>query len=154
MYGRPPFRLIVHINISPGNMIFFSIKLLLIFLIFPRRQYGVVLTRSVMRDTSRKYSTPVKLQRQKTLPSDMCARPLRKEAYSNILKILPPKNENFSDKNTNIFHFFCSKHRLWVLVRAASDLGLQYLPVTLSGVSRLQWVGQLTNAHSKTRRNI
>ena len=29
---------------------------------------------------------------------------LRKHAYSNILKILPPKNEKFSDKNCNIFH--------------------------------------------------
>ena len=27
---------------------------------------------------------------------------LRKHAYSNILKILPPKNENFSDKNSDI----------------------------------------------------
>ena len=30
--------------------------------------------------------------------------PLRKHAYSNILKILPPKNENFQIKNSNIFH--------------------------------------------------
>ena len=30
--------------------------------------------------------------------------PLRKHAYSNILKILPPKNENFRLKNPNIFH--------------------------------------------------
>ena len=29
--------------------------------------------------------------------------PLRKRAYSNILKILPPKNE-FSDKKKSIFH--------------------------------------------------
>ena len=29
---------------------------------------------------------------------------LRKEAYSNILKILPPKNRKFSDKNSDIFH--------------------------------------------------
>ena len=29
---------------------------------------------------------------------------LRKHAYSNILKILPPKNENFSVKNSDIFH--------------------------------------------------
>ena len=28
---------------------------------------------------------------------------LRKHAYSNILKILPPKNENFQIKNCNIF---------------------------------------------------
>ena len=45
---------------------------------------------------------------------------LRKHAYSNILKILPPKNENFQMKNSYIFSYFCSKHRLWVLVRTAS----------------------------------
>ena len=30
--------------------------------------------------------------------------PLRKQAYSNILKILPTKNENFQTKNSDIFH--------------------------------------------------
>ena len=45
---------------------------------------------------------------------------LRKHAYSNILKILPPKNEKFSDKEICCFSYFCSKHRLWVLVRTAS----------------------------------
>ena len=30
--------------------------------------------------------------------------PLRKHAYSNILKILPPKNEIFKEKNSNIFN--------------------------------------------------
>ena len=29
---------------------------------------------------------------------------LRKHAYSNILKIVPPKNENFQMKNSDIFH--------------------------------------------------
>ena len=29
---------------------------------------------------------------------------LRKQAYSNILKILSPKNENFLIKNSDIFH--------------------------------------------------
>ena len=29
---------------------------------------------------------------------------LRKHAYTNILKILPPKNENFQIKNSDIFH--------------------------------------------------
>ena len=29
---------------------------------------------------------------------------LRKHAYSNTLKILPPKNGNFSDKISDIFH--------------------------------------------------
>ena len=31
---------------------------------------------------------------------------LQKQAYSNILKILPPKKLNFSDKNSDIFHIF------------------------------------------------
>ena len=30
--------------------------------------------------------------------------PLRKHAYSNTLKILPPKNDKFSDKNSDIFN--------------------------------------------------
>ena len=30
--------------------------------------------------------------------------PLRKHAYSNTLKILPPKNDNFSEKNSDIFY--------------------------------------------------
>ena len=32
------------------------------------------------------------------------SQPLRKHAYSNTLKILPPKNGNFSHKNSDIFH--------------------------------------------------
>ena len=42
---------------------------------------------------------------------------LRKHAYSNILKMLPPKNAKFSDKKFWYFSYFCSKHRSWVLVR-------------------------------------
>ena len=38
------------------------------------------------------------------MSSDMCTEPLRKHAYSNILKISPPKTEKFSDKNSDIFH--------------------------------------------------
>ena len=30
--------------------------------------------------------------------------PLRKHAYSNILKMLPRRNENFQIKNSDIFH--------------------------------------------------
>ena len=48
-------------------------------------------------------------------------RTLRKHAYSNILKILPPKNEIFQMKNADIFSYLRSKHRLWVLVRTASN---------------------------------
>ena len=45
---------------------------------------------------------------------------LRKYVYSNILKILQPKRENFQIKKFWCFSCFCSKHRLWVLVRTAS----------------------------------
>ena len=45
---------------------------------------------------------------------------LRKHAYLNKLKILPPKEWKSSDKKFWYFSYFCSKHRLWVLVRTAS----------------------------------
>ena len=38
------------------------------------------------------------------LPCDVISSSLRKHAYSNILKILPPKKWKFSDKNSDIFH--------------------------------------------------
>ena len=44
---------------------------------------------------------------------------IMKQAYSNKLKILPPKNENFQIKKLRYFSYNCSKHRLWVLVRTA-----------------------------------
>ena len=34
-------------------------------------------------------------------------------AHSNILKISPPKTENFLMKNSDIFHISAQKHRLW-----------------------------------------
>ena len=43
---------------------------------------------------------------------------LQKHAYLNILKT-PPKTESFQIKILK-FLYFCSKHRLWVLVRTAS----------------------------------
>ena len=39
---------------------------------------------------------------------------------SNILKTSPSKTKKISDKNSDIFSYFCSKHRLWILVRTAS----------------------------------
>ena len=47
---------------------------------------------------------------------------LRKYAYSNILKIPPPKNEFFQTKKSDIFLIFAQKHRLWVLVRTVSKI--------------------------------
>ena len=38
---------------------------------------------------------------------------LRKHAYSNILKILPPKNENFQIKNSEIFHISAQNIDCW-----------------------------------------
>ena len=72
-----------------------------------------------------------------------CKMYYKKHAYSNILKIFQPKNENFQIKNTVIFNVsaqnrdcgyslelpwwgslmstpnLCSKQRLWVLIRTA-----------------------------------
>ena len=46
---------------------------------------------------------------------------LRKHPYSNIhRKFHLKKTENFQIKNSDIFHIFAQKHRLWVLVRTAS----------------------------------
>ena len=49
----------------------------------------------------------------------MESKALRKHAYSNIMKILPPKNENFQIKNPDIFHISAQNIALWVLVRTA-----------------------------------
>ena len=38
---------------------------------------------------------------------------LRKHAYSKTLKILPPKNGNFSDKNSDIFHMSAQNIDCW-----------------------------------------
>ena len=48
---------------------------------------------------------------------------LRKHAHSNILKISPPKTESFQIKILMFFSYFCSKRRLWVLVRTALQGG-------------------------------
>ena len=40
-------------------------------------------------------------------------RKLRKHAYSNILKILLPETYNFQTKNSDLFHIYAQKHRLW-----------------------------------------
>ena len=45
---------------------------------------------------------------------------ITKTRLFKYLKILPPKNENFQIKKLWYFSYFCSKHRLWVLVRTAS----------------------------------
>ena len=39
-------------------------------------------------------------------PHKNVSAPLRKQAYSNILKILPPKNDNFQIKESDVFHIF------------------------------------------------
>ena len=53
---------------------------------------------------------------------------LRKHAYSNILKFLPPKNENFQMKNSDNFHISAQKHRLWVFVRTALSRWFKRVP--------------------------
>ena len=48
---------------------------------------------------------PLKIKLLKQKRSDVPkVHPLRKYAYSNILKFLPPKNENFQMKNSDNFH--------------------------------------------------
>ena len=54
------------------------------------------------------------------IPEHLLYYPLRKHAFSNIKKISPPQTENFKIKKLWYFPYFCSKHRLWVLVRTAS----------------------------------
>ena len=51
-----------------------------------------------------------------------CTYALRKHAYSNILKISPPKTESFKIKNSDIFHISTQKRRLRVPVRTASPV--------------------------------
>ena len=41
---------------------------------------------------------------QTLISHNILRHPLRKHAYSNILKILQPKKENFQIKNSDIFH--------------------------------------------------
>ena len=54
--------------------------------------------------------------------------PLWKHAYSNTLKCYHQKNENFQIFFFLSFSYFCSKHRLWVLVRTASARRFKRVP--------------------------
>ena len=56
--------------------------------------------------------------------------PLRKHAYSNTLKILPPKMTIFQIKKFWHFSYFCTKHRLCALVRTASTAFFIFLHKT------------------------
>ena len=49
----------------------------------------------------------------RTLEIQCIALTLRKHAYSNILKILPPKNENFQIKMFDIFHISAQNIDCW-----------------------------------------
>ena len=46
------------------------------------------------------FSSSASLRKRKLKP----IKPFRKQAYSNILKLLPPKNENFQIKVLIFFH--------------------------------------------------
>ena len=54
--------------------------------------------------------------------------PLWKRAYSNTLKCYHQKNWKFSDNFFLSFSYFCSKHRLWVLIRTASPRRFKRVP--------------------------
>ena len=47
------------------------------------------------------------------LKLDLPARTLRKHTYSNILKILPPNNESFQIKNSDIFNISAQNIDCW-----------------------------------------
>ena len=55
---------------------------------------------------------------------------LRKHAYSNILKILPPNNKKFQIKNL-IFLYFCSKHGLWYSLESPRRGGSNEYPQSM-----------------------
>ena len=76
--------------------------------------------RTKKKTKTKKKKKNKKKTRRFHLRPDMETQTLRKHAYSNTLKILPPKIGKFSDKKFWYFSYFCSKHRLWVLVRTAS----------------------------------
>ena len=57
---------------------------------FPKYDFGIL--------TSAPLNRNLKPEHTKTINT------LRKHAYSNILKIFPPKNENFQIKISDIFH--------------------------------------------------
>ena len=45
-----------------------------------------------------------KIGKVNSLSAKLVSHSLQKHAYSNILKLLPPKHENFQIKNSDIFH--------------------------------------------------
>ena len=47
-------------------------------------------------------------------------RPITKTCLFKYTENFTNKNEIFQIKNSDIFSYFCSKHRLWVFVRTAS----------------------------------
>ena len=54
--------------------------------------------------------TPILLSSKGTTDEDIS---LRKHAYSNILKISPPKTEKFQTKNSDIFHISAQNIDCW-----------------------------------------
>ena len=60
-----------------------------------------------------------------------CIPSLRKHAYSNILKFLPPKNENFQMKNSDNFHISAQNIDCWYSLepprRGGSNEYTQYM---------------------------
>ena len=62
------------------------------------------LQRSVMSTTKTQINLRISTSAHADLSLRLGTYPLRKHAYSNILRILPPKNENFQIKYSDIFH--------------------------------------------------
>ena len=73
--------------------------------------------------------------RKRLLISHGRSHPLRKQAYPNILKILPPKMENFQLKNSDIFIFLLKTYIGEAVLTSTHNLcfsKIMYTPVTPS----------------------
>ena len=54
------------------------------------------------------------------LPTQTFTHLITKTRLFKYIEMFTSKNRKFSGKNSDIFSYFCSKHRLWVLVRTVS----------------------------------
>ena len=64
------------------------------------------------------YDQTIKIATPEYVPTDMFV--ITKKCLFKYIKNFTTENRKFSDKKSDIFSDFCSKHRLWVLVRTAS----------------------------------
>ena len=65
---------------------------------------------------------------------------LRKHAYSNILRILPPKNENFQMKNSGSFHISAQNIARGYLLEPSRRGGSKYHSDTKVGFKGIKTI--------------